>query len=180
MTCIIGWTEKNNVWLGSDSAVTGGDQLSILNEKKVFKNNKMIFGSAGYIRVNQLFRYSLKIPDQSKKKDDLEYICTDFVDAVEDMLEKKKYAEISNNKFKVTDAFLIGYKGNLYKLSGNLQIISTTLNYQTIGSGGEYARGSLHSLSKYKMKPEDRITKALEAAAEFSAGVRPPFTIIKL
>ena len=179
MTCIIGWIEGNKVWIGGDSAGVGGLKIRTRADEKVFKNGEMLFGYTSSFRLGQLLRYSLELPEQSKKKDDYEYMCTDFIDAVSEMLKKKNYAEISDNKMKI-GFFLVGYKGNLYEIESDLQVAKPTLNYEAVGCGADIAMGALHSLNSFKMKPKERITKALEAAAEFSAGVRSPFIIKEL
>lgn len=179
MTCIIGWIEGNKVWIGGDSAGVGGLKIRTRADEKVFKNGEMLFGYTSSFRLGQLLRYSLEIPEQSKKKDDYEYMCTDFIDAVSEMLKKKNYAEISDNKMKI-GFFLVGYKGNLYEIESDLQVAKPTLNYEAVGCGADIAMGALHSLNSFKMKPKERITKALQAAAEFSTGVRSPFIIKEL
>ena len=179
MTCIVGWTENNNVWIGGDSAGANSLSLTVRKDSKVFVNGEMVFGCTSSFRMIQLLRYSLKIPEQSKKKTDEEYMCTDFINAVSKLLESKKYATVKNNEIRI-GVFLVGYKGELYEVEGDLQVGSSVLNYNAVGSGARVALGSLHSLAKHKIKPKDRVIKALEAATEFSTGVRPPFNIIKL
>lgn len=179
MTCIVAWTENNKVWIGGDSAGVGGLDIRTRADEKVFKNGEMLFGYTSSFRMGQLLRYSLTIPEQSRKKDNYEYLCTDFIDAVAEMLEKKKYAKVSNNEMSI-GTFLVGYKGNIYGVEDDLQIAKPMLNYEAVGCGVNIAMGALHALSGYKMKPKERITKVLEAAVEFSAGVRPPFIILSL
>ena len=46
--------------------------------------------------------------------------------------------------------------------------------------GKDFALGSLYSTEKTNLTTQERINFALEAAAKFSAGVRPPFISLKI
>lgn len=185
MTCIVGWIEENkkkgirDVFLGGDSAGVAGLRVRIRADEKVFRNGDMIFGYTSSFRMGQLLRYSLSVPEQSPKKDDYEFMCTDFIDTVARTLEKNKCATINNNEMSI-GTFLVGYKGNLYSVEDDLQVAKPMFNYESVGCGIDIAMGAMYAVRDIKMTPRKRITKALEAAVEFSGGVRPPFVIIKL
>lgn len=183
MTCIVGWIEeskgKRDVWIGGDSAGVGGLSLRIRKDTKVFRNGDMLFGYTSSFRMGQLLRYSLNIPEQSKSKSDYEYMCTDFIDAVVSLFEKKKYSKINNNEI-TGGTFLVGYKGNLYCIEDDFQIGIPALNFEAVGCGSTIAMGAMHALRKLKYQPKLRIKKAIDAAAEFSAGVQGPYVIKRL
>lgn len=177
MTCIVGWVEDGKVHMGGDSAGVGGYALRLRADEKVFINENMIFGFTSSFRMGQLLRFSFKPPEQSvKEKDDYKYMCTSFIDEVARVLEKKKYATIDSNEL-VIGTFLVGYRGNLYRVESDLQVGVNRFNYDACGCGENYALGSLHAMAEYDFTPEQRVEKALEIAHEFSAGVRPPFVI---
>jgi len=186
MTCIVGWIEEDkkkgtrDVWIGGDSAgVSSSFALHIRADEKVFRNDNMLFGYTSSFRMGQILRYSFTVPEQSQKKTDYQYMCTDFMDGVAGELEKKKYAKVSSNEISI-GTFIVGYKGNLYTIYDDLQVAQTVLNFASVGCGEEIAQGAMYTMKDLKMKPEVRIKKALEAAVEFSAGVRPPFLVMKL
>jgi len=183
MTCIIGWIEEKNkkrdVWIGGDSAGVGGLNIRTRKDAKVFRNGNMLFGYTSSFRMGQLLRYSLNIPEQSSKKDDYEYMCTDFMNSVIDLFEKKKFAEVSNNIVS-GGCFLVGYKGNLYKIETDFQVGIPTFNFESTGCGENIALGAMYAMKNLKITPQTRIKKALDAAAEFSTGVRGPYIIKKL
>ena len=176
MTCIVGWTENGKVWIGGDSAGVGGLSIRTRADEKVFKNGDMLFGYTSSFRMGQLLRYSLVVPEQSKRKDDYRYMCTDFIDAVINLFESKKFAKTNSGEIS-GGTFLVGYKGKLYEIENDFQVAVPSLNFEAVGCGVDIAIGALHALRNHKMKPRDRIIKALEAATEFSAGVRPPFIV---
>lgn len=187
MTCIVGWVEEDKrkgtreVWIGGDSAGINCSSLNyrIRKDEKVFRNGEFLFGFTSSFRMGQLLRYSFVPPEQSKNKSDYEYMCTDFVDSIAKVFEVKKYAQIENNEIS-GGFFLVGYNGNLYHVESDFQVGIPSLNYEAEGCGMDYAMGALHAMRNTKMSPKTRIKKALDAAVEFSAGVRAPYTIKKI
>jgi len=76
--------------------------------------------------------------------------------------------------------FLVGFKGKLYEILIDFQI-NEIPEYDAIGSGSSFAFGSLYNtITRKKMKPEQRIKKALETAAFFDLSTAGPFIIEKL
>jgi hypothetical protein len=47
------------------------------------------------------------------------------------------------------------------------------------GSGGAFAMGSLHT-TRHQKNPKMRLKAALEASAEFTMSVSPPFTYLQV
>jgi len=184
MTCIVGLEESGVVYIGGDSAGVDTVNLSILSraDEKVFitEGEDFIMGFAGSFRIGQLLRYALEIPEQSGKKDDMSYMVTDFVDAVRTMLHAKG-AMTKENELEAHDAaFLVGYKGKLYVIDSDFQVGRPIENYTAVGCGADIALGVMYATNKTAMSPESRIELALMAAAEYSAGVRAPFNVLKL
>jgi len=179
MTCIVGFVDKqNNVYIGGDSAgVGGGYSIRDREDPKVFRNGNMIMGYTSSFRMGQLLRFKLKIPNQPKKMLDYEYMCTLFIDAVRKCLKDNGYSIIDKNNEKI-GVFLVGYKGKLYDIEEDLQVGVNRDQYNACGCGETYALGSL--ATNKEIDPIKVITRALEIAEKFSAGVRRPFKIITL
>jgi len=115
MTCIVGWIENNKVIIGGDSAGVTGYDITIRADEKVFIKQEMIFGFTTSFRMGQLIRYSLKIPEQSQRIRDYEYMCSIFIDALVKCLKDKGFAKIDDNVV-IGGEFLVGYRGNLYHI----------------------------------------------------------------
>ena len=176
MTCIVGVVENGTVYIGGDSAGIAGLSISIRADEKVFQNGPFIMGFTSSFRMGQLLRYKFDPPQQTVSQNDMEYMVTDFVDGLRRCF--------SNNGFGDKDAtvggtFLVGYKGVLYTIESDYQVGIPKVPYDAVGCGADLALGSLHSTAKMNLKPEDRVVLALEAASTFSAGVAPPFLLIK-
>ena len=182
MTCIIGYVNRKtkDTFIGADSSAVMGDEIFKRSDEKVFVNGPMIFGFAGSFRMGQILRYSFEVPKQSKKKDDYEYLCTDFVDDLMKCFTKKGFATVEDNVI-IGGTFLMGYKGNLYEVGPDFQVGKDLVNYAAIGVGEQFARGALYILDQDGELPtEQKVYMALEAAEEFSSSVTSPFSIMKL
>ena len=177
MTCIVGLVDKGNVYIGGDSAGVAGLSISIRNDEKVFVNGPFIMGFTTSFRMGQLLRYKFDPPKQTVGKDDMKYMVTDFVDSVRGCFASNGFGDLADRTNHEGGTFLVGYHNQLYKIESDFQIAVSSTNYDAVGCGASIALGALHA-TKGK-KPEDRLKMALEAASTFSAGVAPPFLVLK-
>jgi len=174
MTCIVGLIDNGVVYMGADSAGVSGLSLSVRADEKVFINSSFIMGFTSSFRMGQLLRYSLKPPKFHPDSDLNEYMVTDFIDAIRDCLKKGGWA----TKDKETErggCFLVGYRGNLFKIDADYQVAIPVQAFDACGCGADIALGSMYSNST--LSPLDRVRQALEAAELFSVGVRHPFVV---
>jgi len=183
MTCIIGYVDNGNVWMGGDSAgVNGYYKKTIRADEKVFLKNDMIFGFTSSFRMGQILRYHFSIPTIKVGQDIDSYLHTTFVDALIDSLSDNHYASEKDNVVRGGN-FLFGYKGKLYEIQGNFQISQTTEKFDAVGCGDDLAKGALYATEKLVgdgLDPESKIKIGLGAACKFSAGVAPPYKILCL
>ena len=122
---------------------------------------------------------TLVLPKQKAGQSDFQFMCVDFVKAVQKLFEKNGFEGINKRSERSVEAeFIIGYNGELYVMSTDYQIAMLHQNYTAIGCGAGFALGSLHATQEMSsLKPRERLLKALTAADEFSAGVCQPFLI---
>lgn len=179
MTCIVGFVDKQSVYIGGDSAGVSNLDMRLRQDEKVFTKNGMVFGFTSSFRMGQLLRYSLTIPDHDPIKDDFSYLCTDFVDALIECFKSKGYARVDNGEVS-GGFFLVGYKGNLYRVESDFQVSMVRHSYDACGCGENYALGALRATEDTDMEPKKRVELALSAAEYFSAGVRAPFTVVSI
>jgi ATP-dependent protease HslVU (ClpYQ) peptidase subunit len=180
MTCIVGLEHDNGmVSIGGDSAgTTGWLQRRIRTDEKVFINGQMIFGFTGSFRMGQLLRYSLSVPEQlPSQTDDFRFMCTAFIDAVRQCLKGGGYAKAKDGE-ESGGTFLVGYRGRLYRVEDDFQVGRSTLTFEACGCGVDFSMGAMWAGDK-EQKPDERIREALACAANFSAGVAPPFFILR-
>ncbi len=180
MTCIVGLEHDGKVSIGGDSAgVDGALKIQIRADEKVFINGPMIFGFTSSFRMGQLLRYSLKVPEQYPSQDDYAFMCTAFINAVRECLKLGGYTQVKDG-VDTGGFFLAGYKGKLYQVECDFQVGRSTKVFDAVGCGESFALGAMLMTMGQQMSAEDRIRKALEAAAELSAGVAPPFHILTI
>lgn len=177
MTCIIGLVDDGNVYIGADSAGVAGSGLSIRSDPKVFIRDDFIMGFTGSFRMGQLLRYNLQVAYRPEITDILEYMVKTFVEAVRRCLKGGGFAEKKDDREK-GGTFLVGYQGRLFRIGSDYQVGENKLPFDVVGCGEDIAQGSLYS-NGY-LKPKERILQALEAAEQFSSGVRRPFLIERL
>ena len=184
MTCIVGVEENGVVYIGGDSAGVEAWSLAICGraDEKVFvtESGEFIMGFCGSFRIGQLLRYALTTPEHSQRKSDMSYMVTDFIDAVRVMQKDKGSMKKENELEESGAAFLVGYRGKLYVVETDFQVGRPIENYAAVGCGSQIALGAMFATRNSGLAAPNRIELALTAAAEYSAGVRGPFLVLKL
>lgn len=174
MTCIVGLIHQDKVYIGGDSAGVAGTSLIVRADEKVFTNDNFIMGFTGSFRMGQLLRYSLHPPKFHADEDIFKYMVTDFVNAVRECLKNGGFATKDKEEERA-GTFLMGFKGRLFKIEADYQVGESGKPFDACGCGDDIALGAMFASGH--LPPEERITQALEAAEQFSAGVRRPFII---
>ena len=181
MTCIVGYVEKETVYIGGDSAGTGYHEQTIRKDKKVFKNGQFIMGFTSSFRMGQLLMSSkFKPKPQKKSQDDYDYMITDFIDEVIKCFKDNGWDKKYNDGETKGGSFLVGYKGVLYEVEGDLQVGYSFDNYAAVGCGAELSKGALYILDSQKIPPTKKISNALEAASHFSSAVAAPYNFVSM
>ena len=175
MTAVAGIAQDGCVWIGADTAGTGGGYgQTVRSDGKVFRNGPMVMGFTSSYRMGQLLRHTLVVPKQYDEPTDT-YMVGTFMDAVRTCLKTGGYAK-KDNEVESGGTFLIGYDGRLFTIGDDYQVGESAAGYDAVGCGDHLALGSLFTSTG---KPKARILTALKAAEAMSAGVRGPFEIVK-
>lgn len=185
MTCIIGYKDKvnNRVYIGADSRVTSGDQIrDISSNIKLFKpknNTNIVVGASGVLSAVQALKYSDVFPGEeylqkSKLEFNIEYITKHLIISIMELLEKRKFID----KDYLALDIVIGYKDKLFFIDSDFCGIEIDSDYISIGSGSDYALGSLFtSKNDYDNCVVLKMITALQASC-ISSAVSPPFYIM--
>ena len=176
MTVIIGLVDNNTVLMGGDSAAVCNDSLTVLATKKVFRKGDFLFGVAGTFRVSQILEHCFQIPPRLDSKSDMGYLVSEFATAFQN--ELATHMDVNDEQIQGW-RILIGYRGNIYSLESNFQVIKADLDYYCVGSGEEYALGSLFSTKGLPISADTRVLEALKASAHFCTSVCPPFHVLR-
>jgi ATP-dependent protease HslVU (ClpYQ) peptidase subunit len=179
MTCICGIEHKGTVWLAGDSAATDQSlNRTIIKDPKVFVRGEIAFGVCGLPKVMDALAHVIKLPTQVEDSDRA-FLVGELVPAIRDGLRKLDCTHTTPEEGTYFEgAMLIGYRGKLYELQGNFQLIHSSDGWAAVGSGEALAKGSFRTTAHIK-DPEKRLLTVLEAACD-NAGVAPPFTIVKV
>lgn len=178
MTCIVGLIdkEKKNVIIGSDSAGMSEYDLVVRKDPKVFKVGDFLIGCAGSFRMMQLLRFSLELPE-IKNKEIYEYLCVDFINSVRECFRQGGYLQRTTDGDDKGGYFLVGYKNRLFDINSDFQVGENKSGMDALGTGRQYALGSLHADSNSVYFPKERVQRALQAASYFSSAVCKPFLV---
>ena len=184
--------ETKKVFIGGDSAGVCGDFLILVERPKIFARGAFIFGCTTSFRMMQLVEFSFEPPHPEKRigfshhedliiDDDilLRYMSTIFVDKLRESMKSGGFL-VNRGGQESGGEFLVGYKSRLFKISDDFSVLEYKEGFCAAGSGETYAVSALHVLNKVgkAIKPEKKISLALETAAMYSTGVRPPFHIL--
>lgn len=175
MTIIIGLVDTKKTYIASDNLISAGsDRVNCDYPIKIFNYNNLYIGCAGETSLGLKLDRVLKLPEHLKGKSNFDYLNKDVIPALSELFEK----HLLNYKDGKATLLLV-YKDIVGKLFSDLGFIPSKL--EAIGSGADYAKGSLYASSvlRPKMPAKEKITLALQAAVDGSTGCRPPFYIIE-
>lgn len=179
MSCIVGLTYDNAVYIGGDSASLSGYDVVVSGVPKVFRSEPFVIGYTSSWRMGQILQHHMPFDDMEKPQigDSLQaFMVRIFVEKVREIFTSFGYAKIENNEEKAGQ-FLVGCYGHLYNIGPDYQVMEVVNGIDACGAGESYALGALYATKSTQLTPFQRLDMALEAAAEFCAAVRPPFHI---
>ncbi len=184
MTCIVGCINKktNSVLIGGDSASSNSYTKRIESCTKVFRHQffkNVVMGSTTTWRHIDLLKYSKDIfpeLDWYKKTDiDHEYMVTKFIPKLITLFEDG----IKNEKDESKGAnFLIGINDKLYEVQGDYSVLCPLDGFCSVGSGSDYATGSMITTANMDLSVDARIKLALESAEKGTPYVQRPFLLL--
>ena len=181
MTCIIGFTDKKNnkTYMGCDSLGSNGYIKQYRNDRKIFKpenNNNFVVGFTSSYRMGQLLMYADIFPTEKQIecddiKIDHKWMVTKFIPKVKELFKNNNYGKDDKG-----GVFLVAYKGQLFQIESDFQVAETTIDFNSVGCGEDFALGSLFALDD-NVGIENKILTGLKSASYFSCGVDKPFYI---
>jgi hypothetical protein len=179
MTAIAGIVQDGKVWIGGDSAGVGGMSIETRTDPKVFCNGEHVFGYTDSFRLGQILEFEFSPPAAIEGEHGMAYMVRQFVPAVKEAFRYGGYNSNHDGEDR-GGTFLVGYRGQLYQVAADYQVGRVRQPYHACGCGSDLVLGSLHATDQFELSPRERIVMALSAAAEFSAGVRGPFTVLSI
>ena len=184
MTCIVAIAQGGTVYMGSDHAASDDKSGWILSRKdpKVFKVGQYGIAFTDSFRMGQILQYSWTPPKYTPTKTNSgldKFMRTKFIDSVKQTFKDSGFGTIGGSEEDTGGIFIVGVEGRIFTIDEDFHVGENVVNYMAEGSGGMFALGALHA-TKNQKNPRMRLKAALEASAEFSMSVAPPFTYIQV
>lgn len=182
MTCVVGTIDGETVVLASDSAAIGdpdGSEIYTMPEPKVFASGPYVVGVCGSYRVGQVLRYRAELPEPPPSTDLRSFLVRDLAPAIGDLLAAEGVVGSHRTFLGNKVALLVGCQGQLWCIGSDLTVMPEG-EFGAIGSGRLRAYAALHALKAAGIEPvQRRLELALEAAAKYTASVRPPWHFVR-
>ena len=175
MTCIVGLRDGDRVWVGADSLASNGHIMWDMLDPKIFRNGDFLIGCSGSPRAAQLMQHAFSPPKKHADDDPKKYMATAFITELRDCFRSGGVCQ-KNNEVETVDVWtLVCFRSRIFHICSDFQIGERREGFDAIGSGEQFALGSL--LSTVDKDPEHRVLLALQAAETYCTSVRGPFVI---
>lgn len=176
MTCIVAIETPEGVWMGGDSAVPSGWNRQILAGEKVFRRISVIWGDIifGFAGSPRAVRFLPHVSAIHAPRADI--WLGEFAEMWRSQLLEAGMVENSNGVQSFDGGLLVGIGDEIYEIDKKFYVSRTLGGYRALGSGEDFALGSLYSTPR--LHPRKRILTALKAAAQHNIYVSEPFHVI--
>ncbi len=136
-------------------------------------------GVCGSYRVAQVLRYRAELPEPPDSTGLKSFLIRDLAPAIGDLLAAEEVVGSHRTYLGEKVAILLGYRGQLWCIASDLTVLRE-VELGAIGSGRLRAYAALHALKSAGVEPvQRRLELALEAAAKYTASVRPPWHFVR-
>lgn len=181
MTLIIGVLQpaQNRVIVGADRLVKCGDENITLSESKIWRAARFVVGVAGDTRYAQAMQFGVNwaaldtgAPIESLAN--VSYIVSAIVPAIKSTAEELGLVYVEENSRKASGHILIAIGPNVFDIGADFSVGCAVDKYLAIGSGGDWATGSLYT-TRLHYGPLERAKAAMRASAYHCGNVGAPF-----
>jgi len=171
MTCIAGIKKDGKVYLSGERGASEGNYIVPIDKPKIWKTGAYLFGYAGTFD-GQLVQHNFVPPVPEGNLD--KFMHGKFLKSL-----KEFYSEWDIGGKDSELSMIIGIKGRMYEHEAEgLTLVSYERDYIAIGSGADFAMGSLHATQTHK-DPKRRLSLALTAACDFSTTCIGPIDFLE-
>jgi len=128
----------------------------------------------------RIIEYIFELPKREVEQDRDKYIYKAFFQSIIKCLSDNNAIYKEKEEVFWNGELLFGYQDELYCLSDNFQINSSTRDYLATGSGKYHALASLHATQSLKIDTKERLTTAIQSADEFVISVDNKIDYVEL
>ena len=171
MTCIAVVKQDGKVYMAGDRGASDEDNIMSIVAPKVWKTGPYLFGYAGTMDGERI-RHNFKPPLPEGNLDKFMY--TKFIKSL-----RKFYEEWWVDTSKDADfGMIICIRGRIFEHNAiDMSLTEYQQPFLCMGSGSQYAYGSLYSTQKQK-NPRNRLRQAIAAAIEYSPSCKGPIDTV--
>lgn len=196
MTTIVGIQGDTFALICTDSQISDTDDSGFVTQVitmregtgKVQANGRYLIGAAGDVRAINILHHAFQPPAappnlKGKKLD--QFFTVKFIPALRECFETQGYAMPDNDHkthmAEMGSSIIVAINATLYAIDGNYSWFSDANGTYAIGTGAQYAMGSLHALQgrgrPTSQKARQYAIKALSAAARFDPYTGSPYQV---
>ncbi len=180
MTLIIGYKNKDGIWVGGEAKASDGDEAFYVAEPKVFAKGPFTYGFAGSFRFGQILQYCFDAPSHPGNMDDYTYLVSRWLRVLQGVLADNGGVKITEGIANTGDgSCIMVYRDSIYVLQEDFAILKLADPYVALGAGSTCAMGALWALQKMSLPGEKLVDLALEAGAMYTPSCGGKKTIIK-
>lgn len=139
MTLIVGYKYNGIVYMAADSAIGFSNAAQSLDIQgvapKLFARDGMIFGATGTPRASQLVRHRAFFEQPSVGEDPGAFMVKSVAEGIRTCLVNNGHIHETDKEQEIParGAFLIAYRGRLFQLYADFQVIETDEPFAAIG-----------------------------------------------
>lgn len=198
MTVIVGVAAEDTAFVGADTlsgnsgwknesatpklhrhSVPGGWRISGGGSHARPTRFPLLIGTTSTWRWSQIARWRLDPPEDGRDDPD-EYMAVDFSDHLRELLSDLGYAEKENAKETADARAVIAYRGRIYAVQSDYDVIRPAEGYYAVGAGRYIASGAVYLATAAGWEPKERVLAGLRAAAAHNPFCAPPFQVEEL
>ena len=175
MTCIIAIGDGKQVVMGGERGNSDSGIILSSSTPKIIDLGHYLYGYAGLTGPSQLIAYRFTFPPIPRNVDMTGFMLTEFIPSLRSFCQSH---EINPDKEEDSANILIGARGRVYEID-TYDFQCVEYEYSAIGSGREYALGSLYTQKKGNTDDLPSIvSNAVSAAIHFSPTCQGPVDIL--
>jgi len=176
MTCIVGWKDvgekSTTIYLGSDGQISNSGEFSKGHGyDKIFEVGEFLMGVTGCIYASNLLKHVWSPPERAEKDTDSGYLYKKVIPDLRKLFKDHGHTSTIDGMDHIHENVMIAYRKGLYVMHVDFCLLESLRPYEAMGCGRPYALGACFALEASKLSVEQKITKAILAADEFSMGV---------
>ena len=171
MTTIVAVSDIKNkkIVMAADMQSTSGNTKALSADSKIFKCGQYLIGYSGPTRLHDILEMQMPWSDIPIKPDNLklrEHLIKDFVQVLRRIVTDQGFIRKDNGSEEFSGGIIIGHGDEFCEIGSTFAIWSPKDNYTSIGSGFQFALGSLNTSSHLRLTATKRAKLAVSAAIE--------------